>query len=38
LTAINGDNGVTLSVPVEAPDKICSVVVLKIKGPLEIQQ
>jgi len=38
LTAINGDNGVTLSAPVEAPDKICSVVVLKIKGPLEIQQ
>jgi hypothetical protein len=35
ISAINGENGVTLSVPATAPDKIASVIVLKIKGPLE---
>lgn len=36
LATKNGDDGVTVSVPETAPDKIASVIVLKIKGPLEI--
>jgi alpha-L-fucosidase len=35
LTTTNGDDGVTISVPETAPDKIASVIALKIKGPLE---
>jgi len=38
LKTVNGDNGVTISVPETAPDKIASVVVLKIKGALDVQQ
>jgi alpha-L-fucosidase len=37
LKTVNGDDGVTISLPRTAPDKIASVVVLKINGPLEIQ-
>jgi alpha-L-fucosidase len=36
LKTANGDNGVTISVPAEAPDKIASVIVLKIKGSLTV--
>jgi len=32
-----GDEGVVVSVPAEAPDPICSVVVLKVKGSLNVQ-
>lgn len=37
LKTVNGDDGVTISVPAAAPDKIASVIVLKINGPLEVQ-
>lgn len=34
LKAANGADGVTVSVPINAPDTICSVIVLEIKGAL----
>jgi len=36
LQIVNGPDGVTISVPASAPDKISSTVVLKIKGPPEV--
>jgi len=36
LSAANGADGVTLSVPKNAPDKISSTIVLKLKGPLQV--
>jgi alpha-L-fucosidase len=36
LNTVNGHDGVTVSLPAAAPDKIASVIVLKIKGPLEV--
>jgi hypothetical protein len=36
LSASNGADGVTVSVPKNAPDKISSTVVLKIQGAPEI--
>jgi alpha-L-fucosidase len=38
LPVSNQADGVTLSVPATAPDKISSTIVLKIKGALDIQQ
>jgi alpha-L-fucosidase len=38
LATANGADGVTISVPAQAPDKIASTIVLKITGPLEVQQ
>lgn len=38
LRAEASDAGVVVSVPAAAPDPICSVVVLKVKGSLEIEQ
>ena len=38
LETTNTDKGVTVSVPATAPTEFSSTVVLKIKGPLEIQQ
>ena len=38
LKTVSDDAGVTISVPQTAPDKIASVIVLKIKGALDIQQ
>ena len=37
LAAANGPKGVTIFVPAQAPDKIASVIVLKLKGPVELQ-
>jgi alpha-L-fucosidase len=37
LTTINGDGGVTVDVPKAAPDKVASVIVLKIKGSVELE-
>jgi len=37
LSAVNGTDGVTLTVPSTAPDKISSTIVLKLKGAPEIQ-
>jgi alpha-L-fucosidase len=37
LAAANGPKGVTIFVPAHAPDKIASVIVLKLKGPVELQ-
>jgi alpha-L-fucosidase len=37
LATTNGPDGVTISVPEAAPDKIASVIALKINGPLEIK-
>ncbi len=36
LQVVNGEDGVTISVPAAAPDKISSTVVLKIKGQPEV--
>jgi hypothetical protein len=36
LKATTGPNGVTISLPETAPDKISSTIVLKINGPLEM--
>ncbi|MGA2029042.1 MAG: alpha-L-fucosidase [Verrucomicrobiota bacterium] len=38
LRTTNGDDGVTISIPATAPDKISSTIALKIEGPLDIQQ
>jgi alpha-L-fucosidase len=38
LAAVSGSEGVTITVPAAAPDPICSVVVLKVKGALDIEQ
>jgi alpha-L-fucosidase len=37
LDAQSGANGVTLGVPATAPDAISSTVVLKVKGPLDVE-
>ena len=37
LATANSDDGVTISVPATAPDKIASVIVLKIKGTLKVE-
>jgi alpha-L-fucosidase len=38
LESASGSDGVTISVPSDAPDTISSTVVLKVKGPLSIEQ
>jgi hypothetical protein len=37
LATTNDDKGMTVLVPMTAPDKIASVIALKINGPLEIE-
>jgi hypothetical protein len=32
-----GDRGLTVTTPVAAPDKVCSVVVLEVEGPLKVE-
>src|ERR1035441_7602257 len=38
LAMQSGPGGLTLSVPTTAPDPVCSTIVLKVKGPLNIEQ
>jgi alpha-L-fucosidase len=37
LTAQAGDLGVTLTLPAAPPDPVCSVIVLEVQGPLDIE-
>ena len=37
LAVQSGDRGATVALPAAAPDKVCSVVVLEVEGPLKVE-